>query len=93
MEDYAFTAQTVFNDVMIRESCIAWVLLLDLRLVCDAEADDVNLIELSVAGRAKMATTISALGRKLYQGAEIQRSLPVGIAKPARGAWAHQLCH
>ena len=87
----AVIALTVFTDVIIREAIKAGVPLIDLRLIRDAEADDANLIEPSVAGGAKIASVISALGRNLYQDADIQRSLPIGVSKPGRGAWAHPL--
>jgi hypothetical protein len=89
----AVTALTVFKEVIIREAVKAGVPLIDLRLIRDAEADDANLIEPSVVGGPKIASVISALGRKLYQDADIQRSLPIRISKPGRGAWAHPLFH
>jgi hypothetical protein len=89
----AVTALTVFTDVIIREAIKAGVPLIDLRLIRDAEADDANLIEPSVVGGPKIASVISALGRKLYQDADIQRSLPIGVSKPGRGAWAHPPFH
>jgi hypothetical protein len=87
----AVTALTVFKEVIIREAVKAGVPLIDLRLIRDAEADDANLIEPSVASGAKIASVISALGRNLYQDGDIQRSLPIGVSKPGRGAWAHPL--
>jgi hypothetical protein len=38
--------------------------LFDLRLICDAEADYANPLEPSVAGGAKIAAAIAALGRE-----------------------------
>jgi lysophospholipase L1-like esterase len=57
----AITALAVFNDVIIRAAFRAGVPLLDLRLICDADADYANSIEPSVAGGAKIAGAISAL--------------------------------
>jgi len=50
----------LFNEVIIRKGCRAGVFLIDLWLIWGAEADDVNPIELSVAGGAKRAGSIAA---------------------------------
>ena len=53
------TALTVFNDAIIREAFTAGTPLLDLRLICDAEADYANPIEPAMAGGAKIAAAIA----------------------------------
>jgi GDSL-like Lipase/Acylhydrolase family len=60
----ATTALTVFNDVIIREAFTAGVPLLDLRLICNAEADYANPIEPSVVGGAKIAAAIARAVRE-----------------------------
>jgi lysophospholipase L1-like esterase len=57
----AVTALTVFNDAIIRAAFGAGVPLLDLRLVCDEDADYANPIEPSEAGGAKIADAIIRL--------------------------------
>ena len=57
----AVTALTVFNDAIIRAAFGAGVPLLDLRLVCDEDADYANPIEPSEAGGAKIADAIVRL--------------------------------
>jgi hypothetical protein len=61
LQRLAVTALTVFNDVIIRQACIAKLPLLDLRLICDDEEDYANPIEPSVVGGAKIATIIARL--------------------------------
>ncbi|HZI18854.1 MAG TPA: SGNH/GDSL hydrolase family protein [Pyrinomonadaceae bacterium] len=57
----AVTALSVFNDVIIREAFAAGLPLIDLRLVCDEEADYANPIEPSAAGGEKIARAILRL--------------------------------
>ena len=57
----AVTALTVFNDAIIRAAFRAGVPLLDLRLICDEDADYANPIEPSEAGGAKIADAILRL--------------------------------
>jgi hypothetical protein len=57
----AVTALTVFNDAIIRAAFASGVPLIDLRLVCDEEADYANPIEPSEAGGAKIARAIVRL--------------------------------
>ena len=57
----AVTALTVFNDAIIRAAFGAGVPLLDLRLICDEDADYANPIEPSEAGGAKIADAIIRL--------------------------------
>jgi lysophospholipase L1-like esterase len=64
LQRLAVTALTVFNDAIIREAFKAGVPLLDLRLICNAEADYANPIEPSVIGGAKIASVISTLIRE-----------------------------
>jgi hypothetical protein len=52
------TALATFNDVIIRQAFLAGVPLIDLRLVCNEDADYANEIEPSDAGGAKIARTI-----------------------------------
>jgi lysophospholipase L1-like esterase len=54
----AVTALTVFNDVILRQACMAGVAVLDLRLICSSPADYANPIEPSVRGREKIAAGI-----------------------------------
>jgi hypothetical protein len=58
------TALTVFNDVIIREAFMGGLPLIDLRLICQAEADYANPIEPSVVGGAKIAAVISTVVRE-----------------------------
>jgi lysophospholipase L1-like esterase len=64
LQRMAITALTVFNDVIIREAFLAGVPLIDLRLICHAEADYSNPIEPSEAGGAKIAAVISTVVRE-----------------------------
>ncbi len=57
----AVTALTVFNDAIIRAAFSSGVPLIDLRLVCDQDADYANPIEPSEAGGAKIADAIVRL--------------------------------
>jgi lysophospholipase L1-like esterase len=55
----AVAALTVFNDVILRQAFTARVPVLDLRLICDSDADYANPIEPSVHGGAKIADVIT----------------------------------
>jgi hypothetical protein len=57
----AVTALTVFNDSITREAFRRGLPLIDLRLICDEDADYANPIEPSVQGGAKIAGAIAAL--------------------------------
>jgi lysophospholipase L1-like esterase len=61
LQRMAITALTVFNDAIIREAFMAGVPLIDLRLICDTEADYANPIEPSVVGAAKIAAVIARM--------------------------------
>jgi hypothetical protein len=52
------------NNALIRLAYIVCVPLLDLRLIGNAEADDANPMEPSVAGGAKFAVVNSTLARE-----------------------------
>lgn len=54
----AVTALTVFNDCIIRAAFAHGLPLLDLRLICNEDADFANPIEPSVQGGAKIAAAI-----------------------------------
>ena len=54
-------ALATFNDVITRAAFEAGLPLIDLRLVCDEDADYANPIEPSVAGGAKIAGAIVRL--------------------------------
>ena len=54
----AVTALAIFNDVIIREAFLAGVPLLDLRLICNEDADYANEIEPSVIGGEKITNAI-----------------------------------
>jgi len=56
----AITALSIMNDCIIREAVGRGVPLLDLRDVCDEEADFANPIEPSVHGGSKIAEAIAA---------------------------------
>lgn len=64
LQRLAVTALAVFNDAIIREAFTAGVTLLDLRLICNAEADYANPIEPSVVGGAKIAAAIARAVRE-----------------------------
>jgi len=55
------TALTHFNDVILRNAFAAAIPVLDLRLICSADADYANEIEPSSAGGAKIAQRITRL--------------------------------
>jgi hypothetical protein len=57
----AVTALAVFNDSITREAFRRGLPLIDLRLICDKDADYANPIEPSVQGGAKIARAIAAL--------------------------------
>jgi hypothetical protein len=61
LQRLAITALTVFNDTIIREAFAAGLPLLDLRLICAADADYATPIEPSVIGGAKIAAAIAKL--------------------------------
>jgi hypothetical protein len=54
----ATTALAVINDVILREAARRGLAVIDLRLVCDEDADFANPIEPSVRGGAKIARAI-----------------------------------
>ncbi|HEY0522709.1 MAG TPA: SGNH/GDSL hydrolase family protein [Stellaceae bacterium] len=70
----AVTALTVFNDSITREAFRRGLPLIDLRLICDEDADYANPIEPSVRGGAKIARTIAALVTE-HGNAERRRSM------------------
>jgi hypothetical protein len=57
----AVTALTVFNDAILRAAFDAHLPVIDLRLVCDEDADYANPIEPSSRGGAKIAAVIAHL--------------------------------
>lgn len=57
----AVTALTVFNDCIIRAAIVNGLPLLDLRLICNEEADYANPIEPSVQGGEKISAVIKSL--------------------------------
>lgn len=61
-EDFAqkitVAALATFNDVIIKQAFLAGVPLIDLRLVCNEDADYANAIEPSETGGSKIAKTI-----------------------------------
>lgn len=57
----ASTALGIYNDVILRAAFAAGLPVIDLRLVCDEDADYANPIEPSSHGGAKIAATIAAL--------------------------------
>ncbi|MGH9900586.1 MAG: SGNH/GDSL hydrolase family protein, partial [Pyrinomonadaceae bacterium] len=61
VQKIAVAALTVFNDVIIRQAFLAGVPLIDLRLVCNEDADYANEIEPSEAGGGKIADAIVRL--------------------------------
>ncbi len=54
----AVAALATFNDVIVKQAFLAGVPLIDLRLVCNEDADYANAIEPSEAGGGKIAQTI-----------------------------------
>lgn len=54
----AAVALSSFNDVIIRQAFLSGLPLIDLRFVCNEDADYANAIEPSEAGGAKIAKTI-----------------------------------
>ena len=61
MQRLAVAGLTVFNDVIIREAFARGLPLIDLRVVCDEDADYANPIEPSSRGGEKIARTIARL--------------------------------
>jgi hypothetical protein len=61
LQRLAVTGLTVFNDAIIRQAFARGLPLIDLRLVCDQDADYANPIEPSVRGGAKIAAAIARL--------------------------------
>jgi len=57
----AVTALCVFNDAILRVAFEAGLPVLDLRLICDEDADYANPIEPSVQGGAKISRAIAGL--------------------------------
>ena len=55
----AVAALATFNDVIVRQAFLAGVPLIDLRLLCDEDADYANEIEPSEAGGRKIAGVIA----------------------------------
>lgn len=58
MQKIALAALASFNDVITRQAFLAGLPLIDLRYVCDEDADYANAIEPSVTGGAKIARAI-----------------------------------
>ena len=61
VQKIAVAALTIFNDVIIKQVFLAGVPLIDLRLVCNEDADYANEIEPSEAGGRKIANAIVRL--------------------------------
>jgi hypothetical protein len=61
LQKLAVTALTVFNDCIIRQAFAAGLPLLDLRLICNEDADYANPIEPSARGGEKIAGAIVKL--------------------------------
>jgi hypothetical protein len=61
MQKLAVAALTIFNDVIIKQAFLAGVPLIDLRLVCNEDADYANEIEPSAPGGKKIAAAIVRL--------------------------------
>lgn len=61
LQKVAVTALTFFNDVIISEAVQHGLPILDLRFICNEDADFANPIEPSAAGSAKIATAIQHL--------------------------------
>jgi lysophospholipase L1-like esterase len=61
LQRLAVTALTLFNDVIIRAAFAHGLPLLDLRLICDEDADYANPIEPSAHGGEKIAAAIARL--------------------------------
>lgn len=57
----AVTALSVFNDCITRQAFVHGLPLIDLRLVCNEDADYANPIEPSLSGGEKIAATIATL--------------------------------
>jgi hypothetical protein len=57
----AVTALPTFNDIIIRDAFLRGLPLIELRLVCDEDADYANPIEPSSRGGAKIAAAIARL--------------------------------
>lgn len=64
LQRLAVTALTVFNDAILRAAFAAGLPVLDLRLICDEDADYANPIEPSARGGAKIAAAIVRLVRE-----------------------------
>ncbi len=58
LQRIAVAALTIFNDTIIREAFMAGAPLLDLRLICNEDADYANEIEPSAAGGEKITAAI-----------------------------------
>jgi GDSL-like Lipase/Acylhydrolase family len=58
LQRLSVTALTVFNDCIIREAFARGLPLIDLRLVCDEDADYANPVEPSVHGGEKIARAV-----------------------------------
>ncbi|HEX2724761.1 MAG TPA: SGNH/GDSL hydrolase family protein [Beijerinckiaceae bacterium] len=61
LQRLAVAGLTLFNDAIIRQAFVRGLPLIDLRLVCDDEADYANPIEPSARGGAKIAAAIARL--------------------------------
>jgi len=61
IQKIAVAGLTIFNDVIIRQAFVAGIPLIDLRLVCNEDADYANEIEPSEAGGRKIANAIARL--------------------------------
>ena len=61
MQRLSVTALTVFNDCIIRAAIMKGLPLIDLRLICNEDADYANPIEPSVQGGEKISAVINSL--------------------------------
>jgi len=57
---------TVFNECVTREAAARGIVLIDLRLICNAEGDIANAIEPSVFGGAKIANVIAQFASEYH---------------------------
>ena len=75
------SALSLFNDRITRAAFSRGLPLIDLRLICDEEADYANPIEPSVQGGAKMAAAIAGLvtGRRFAASSKV-----IAVTEPAR---------
>lgn len=89
LQRMAMAALPVFNDVILREAASRGLSVLDLRVLCEDDADFANPIEPSAIGGAKIARAIVAAARGEVSGMR-SAALLAGVDRDARSSGSEE---